>query len=209
VVAVALLAPDAAAEQEVAGMSLGIDLRAEEVELLKHYATAQGRSFWSGGPGGGASLALSLHFRGPTAFEDDGRASWIDFELGVGNATHVARWRDGDTGLSTAIVETEAFARIGPRFASGRMRAVSGRPGWWGYAVALEWTPTYAYFFGSDRLQSAGHMNAAGLGLSVDFGPWNPDQAIGAARFRLSVGWLPYVNGLPTILTAGVGCAFY
>jgi hypothetical protein len=81
------------------------------------------------------------------------------------------------------------------------MRAVSGRPGWWGYAVALEWTPTYAYFFGSDRLQSAGRMNAAGLGLSVDVGPWNPDQAIGAARFRLSVGWLPYVNGLPTMVT--------
>jgi hypothetical protein len=191
------------------GLSVGLDLRAEEVEVLKHYATADGRSFWDGGPGAGASAALALHFRGPAVVEDDGRVRWIDFELAAGDATHYVRWRDGETGLSTGIAETEAFMRIGPRFASGRVRAAGERFRWWGYAVAIDWIPTYVYFFGSDRLHAAGRMNSAGLGLSADFGQWTPGGGTGAPLFRLSAQWLPYVNGLPTVMTAGVGCVWY
>ncbi len=191
------------------GASVGIDLRAEEVEVLKRYALADGRSFWSGGPGAGVGLTLSLHFRAPIAFEDSGEASWIDFGVGLGDATHYVRWRDGDTGLSTAIVETEISVRIGPRFASGHVRAVGGRARWWGYAVAIEWMPTYVYFFGHEPLGSGGQMNSAGLGVSLDVGQWTPGHGVGGPLFRLSVGWLPYVNALPTVLTAGVGCAFY
>jgi hypothetical protein len=200
--------PEEAALEDFTGASIGFDLRAEETEILKHYATADGRSFWTGGPGAGASLALALHFRGPVAFEDDGRVGWVDFELAGGNATHYVRWRDGDTGLSTGIVETEAFARIGPRFAAGRLRDAGGRSRWQGYAVAIEWTPTYVYFFGSDRLRSGGRMNSAGLALALDFGQWTPG-GIGAPLFRVSLGWLPYVNGLPTVLNAGVGCVVW
>ncbi len=191
------------------GLSVGLDLRAEEVEVLKHYATADGRSFWDGGPGAGASASLALHFRGPAVIEDDGRLSWIDFELAAGDATHYVRWRDGETGLSTGIGETEAFMRIGPRFASGRVRAAGERFPWWGYAIAVEWIPTYVYFFGSERLHAAGRMNSAGLGLSADFGQWTPGGGTGAPLFRVSAQWLPYVTGLPTVMTAGVGCVWY
>ena len=176
---------------------------------MKRYAAADGGTFWSGGPGAGAGLTLTLHFRAPIVFEESGRASWLDFGVGLGDATHYLRWRDGETGLSTGIVETEVSARVGPRFAVGRVRAIGGSPRWWGYAVGIEWTPTYVYFFGRAGLASGGRMNSAGLGLSLDVGQWTPDRGIGSPLFRLSVGWLPYVNALPTMLTAGVGCVFY
>jgi len=51
-------------------------------------------------------------------------------------------------------------------------------------------------------------MNSAGLALALDFGQWTPG-GMGVPLFRVSVGWLPYVNGLPTILNAGVGCVVW
>jgi hypothetical protein len=189
-----------------AGASVGIEVRAEAAALLKHYALAGGGSEWLGGPGGGARLALSGHFRPPADVMDDS-ARWLDFEVGAAEALHAISWSWGGTSATT-LAESETSIEFAIHYATGTVRrGQAGASDWAGVSLGVAWLPTYVYFFGTSTTASGGQVNPAGLQLTAD---WGLVGASGrASMVRLAFTWLADVGAVPTALGLGVGYVYY
>jgi hypothetical protein len=128
----------------------------------------------------------------------------------VTGATHITAWSDPEVRLHENIGEGDVAAVLAPRFTWGR---IEGSPGqvarWSGYSLAIAWEPTYAFFYGGgSQLASAGRFNPLGMRASFDVGRMSAGLGAGLPPLRISVGWLPYVNSLPTVVSLGVGCVF-
>ncbi len=189
-----------------AGASLGWDLRAEAISLFKRY-TLEDRGAWFSGQGVGGAASLSLHFRTPPALSQ-GALRWLEFELGIGNATHLVSWEQGEGARPrTRFVDNQTAGIFGVHFGSGRWRAGDGP--WSGAVLGVAWVPTYVHFFGSDDFASGGKLNHAGLRLTIDWGRISPLAKGRVPGLRASLTWLPYVGTLPTVVSAGLGCVFY
>jgi hypothetical protein len=197
-----------AASKRIAGVSLGADLRADANVLLKHYTLRDGSSYGSYGAGVGAVAAVALHFRGPPAVDEDRHADWLECELGVGAGGHGGFWKP-QTSASAAILEAEIPFVVGVRYAIGRLRPTRMGFAWSGLLLGLAWAPTYMYFFDQRGVPPGGAFNPAGIHLTVDIGQMALERRTLRPALRFVVGWLPNVGPLPTVLDAGVGCAFY
>ncbi len=200
-------ASDDAAFANWSGLSLGWEIRAEAISLFKHY-TIDGQGAWYSGQGAGGGAALSLHFRPPAALSH-GVLRWVEFELGVSNSTHYVRWEDGEQARpDTQFVDNHTAAVLGVHIATGSYSSEAGMP-WSGAVLGLAWVPTYVYFFGNDDFVSGGKLHHAGLRLSVDWARVSPTSKGLVPGLRAFLTWLPYIDTLPTSVTAGVGCVFY
>jgi hypothetical protein len=190
------------------GASFGWDVRLEAVSLFKRYTLGEAQAWFSGqGAGGGATA--SLHFRPPVAFMG-GSTRWVELELGVGNSTHLLAWQEGQAPRSSSdVVHTQTSAIAGLHFASGRWRGDDDGAPWSGAVFGIAWLPTYVHFFGSDDFAAAGKFHPAGLRLTVDWGRITPSAKGRVPGLRAVLTWLPYVNSLPTAVSAGVGGVFY
>jgi hypothetical protein len=191
-----------------AGVSLGWDARVEGSALLKSYAAGGAGAVLSAGGGVGASVSASLHFRAPATVLDGGGTSWLDFELGVGDAIRRDYWNEG-AGLSTAFFENETSAIVGAHLARGRFQGLAHPVRWSGLVLGMAWVPTYVHFLGGSTFAAGGRLNPAGLRWTLD---WGDVARTGIGRVpmvRLFVTWLPYVGALPTALSAGMGCVFF
>jgi hypothetical protein len=200
---------DAGLPSSWAGVSFGWDARLEANALLKQYAIDGGGSLWSGGPGLGGGLSASLHFRPPAGSEDDPRATWLDFEVGLGEALHYESYSDG-LGRSMALLESETPIILGVHVAMGTFSGVAGGGvAWSGVVLGAAWTPTFVEFLGNGDFRSGGRLNPAGIRLTADVGSIRRGDAGRVPILRLVATWLPYVGELPTVFAAGVGCVFY
>lgn len=190
------------------GASFGWDLRLEAISLFKRYTLA-GEEAWFSGQGAGAGASASLHFRPPAAFAG-GAARWVELELGVANATHWIAWKEGHGPRSRSdVVQSQSSVVAGLHFASGHWLGESDSAPWSGAVLGLAWLPTYVYFFGNDQFAGEGKFHPAGLRLTVDWGRIRPTAKGRVAGLRAALTWLPYVNSLPTAVSAGVGFVFY
>jgi hypothetical protein len=195
------------AMQHWPGLSFGWDLHAEAISLYKHY-TIGDRGAWYSGQGAGGGASASLHFRPAGAFSH-GVLRWVEFELGVGNSTHLVRWEEGEQARRhTEFVDNQTYGILGVHIAAGRWSPSAGAP-WSGAVLGLAWVPTYVHFFGNDDFETGGRFHHAGLRLSVDWGRVSPNAKGLVPGLRAFLTWLPYVGSLPTSLSAGVGCVFY
>lgn len=191
-----------------AGVSVGWDLRFEMNVLLKHYAIDGGGSLWSGGLGAGGGLSASLHFRTPASIGDDARATWLDFEVGLGESLHVEDYADG-LGHSMTLLESETPVIVGVHAATGTLWATTSGGAWSGLALGLAWVPTFVEVFGDGQFNSGSRLNPAGVRFTADVGPVRRAQVGHVPMIRVVATWLPYVGALPTTFSAGVGCVFF
>jgi hypothetical protein len=205
-------AEDAALREQAArldawsGLSFGWDLHGEAIALFKHYTVGE-RGAWYSGQGLGGGATASLHFR-PAGALARGALRWVEFELGLGNSTHFVRWEEGEASRpETEFVENQTYAILGVHLGSGRWPA--GDSAWSGAVLGLAWVPTYVYFFGNDDFESGGLFHHGGVRLSVDWGRVSPTSKGLVPGLRAFLTWLPYIGGLPTSVSAGVGCVFY
>jgi hypothetical protein len=176
--------------------------------LLKRYLLASGSSAWSTGAGGGAAASASVHLRMPAAVSESGRMTWVDFELGVGNALHYDTWKP-ESGKSTEMLEDETPIFAGAHFASGSMRPTAHEAVWSGWVFGVTWMPTYMAFFDGATFAAGGQLNPAGVRLTLDTGSVHRSGLELRPLIRFFFTWLPDVSRAPTALTAGVGCVFY
>lgn len=197
---------DTAALGRWPGVSLGWDVHAEAISMFKHYTIA-GREAWYSGQGAGGGVSVSLHFRPPAALAE-GVLRWVELEAGVGNSSHFVRWEEGERERQRSdFVDNRTYAIIGVHIATGRWSG--GDDPWSGAVLGLAWVPTYVHFFGNDEFTSGGKFHHAGLRLSVDYGRISPASKGLVPGLRAFLTWLPYVDSLPTSVSAGVGCVFY
>jgi hypothetical protein len=198
---------EAQAMTDWSGASFGWDIHAEAISMFKHY-TIGDRGAWYSGQGAGGGASASVHFRPSGAFSQ-GVLHWVEFELGIGNSTHLVRWEQGEEARPhTDFVDNHTYAIFGVHIAAGRWSPQKGSP-WSGAVLGLAWVPTYVYFFGNDDIQSGGKLHHAGLRLSVDWGRVSPTSKGLVPGLRAFLTWLPYIDSLPTSVSAGVGCVFY
>jgi hypothetical protein len=197
-----------AASKRIAGVWLGGDIWADANVLLKHYTLTDGSSAWSSGAEVGAVASVSLHFRGPPAIDEDGGASWLECELGVGAGAHDGFWKVYG-GASAGLVDGEIPLVVGLHYAIGHLRPTLTGVIWSGTLLGVAWVPTYVNFFGQGGSPSRGALNPAGIRLTADVGRLSVGRGGLMPMLRLVVGWLPDVGPLPTTFDAGVGCAFY
>ncbi|HXX69509.1 MAG TPA: hypothetical protein VEK07_20160 [Polyangiaceae bacterium] len=200
--------PDASVSSSWAGVSLGWDVRLEGNMLLKHYAISGGGSLWSGGPGAGGGVSVSLHFRTPAGVGDDARGTWLDFELGIGEAVHYDIYGDG-IGRGITLFDSETPVIVGVHFATGTLSPTTAGGAWSGLALGLAWAPTFVELFGNGGFNSAGRSNPAGIRVTADVGAVRRADVGHVPMIRFVATWLPYVGALPTLFSVGIGCAFY
>lgn len=194
------------AQERWAGASFGWDVRIEGVALFKRY-TLSDEEAWFSGQGAGGGATASLHFRPPAALVGT-VTRWVELELGVGNSTHWVAWKEGRGPRSRSdIVHTQSSVIAGVHFASGRW--LGDDMPWSGAVLGVAWLPSYVHFFGGDELASEGKFHPAGLRFTVDWGRIRPTAKGRVPGLRAVLTWLPYVNSLPTAVSAGVGCVFY
>lgn len=198
----------AEASKRITGVSLGLDLWGDANALFKHYTLGDGSSYWSYGGGVGAVAAVALRFRGPPLVDESHRADWLECELGFGVGGHGGFWKP-QTVASAAMVEGEIPFVVGVRYAVGHLRPAPTGLTWSGALLGLAWAPTYVYFFGQPGVPAGGAFNPAGIRLTVDLGRMGLEARGLVPELRFVVGWLPNVGPLPSVISAGVGCAFY
>jgi hypothetical protein len=194
-------------EDAWADLSIGWDLRAEGVSLFKHYTLSDG-GVWYGGEGWGGAASVSLHFRAPTWLGSSLGSRWTEFELGLGDSLYSIAWKEGAE-YQTKFLENQTSLILGGHFASGRWSPEGGGAPWSGVVVGVAWVPTYVRFFGSTDFDSIGRFHPAGVRMTLDWGRVSPRRHGRVPGLRAALTWLPYVGGLPTLVSFGLGAVFY
>lgn len=167
------------------------------------------------GGGGGLGLEASyLH-----AFVDRGLAPiWFGLEAGASLGVHyIAYSQDGvpagalganKAGLQngeTTFFELEPGLFAGARVGFG---AIERGSVFYGGSIGLGVAPTVVVIFPNDQQGGSG-FNPAGIRASIDLGRFDAANEDRQVLVRLTFLWLPYLNSLPSMGSAGLGVVLY